>query len=398
MATNQEVNKELELIFDAISPYSEGVSLRKLRSIAGIDLEVRTLQRRLEKLRDRGKIIILGNTKAVIYKPVVWLAREASEYGIQRNTGGISEILLSPEAQEVKELVERQVSHRTPVGYHSDFLLSYRPNVDSYLSADERRRLTDIGRTQASSQAAGTYAKSVLERLMIDLSWNSSRLEGNTYNLLDTQYLISQGRVSDHKAAADAQMILNHKEAIEFIVQGDDEIGFNSYTVTNLHAMLSDNLLPDPASSGRLRAFAVGVTNSVFTPLAIPQLVDDMFRKLIAKADAIENPFEQAFFVMVHLSYLQPFEDVNKRVSRLLANIPLNRHNLSPLAFVDVPADLYIKGLLGVYELNRVELLKEVFIWSYERSALRYAAIRQTLGDPDIDSTRLSSRVIPAHL
>lgn len=147
MATNQEVNKELELIFDAISPYSEGVSLRKLRSIAGIDLEVRTLQRRLEKLRDRGKIIILGNTKAVIYKPVVWLAREASEYGIQRNTGGISEILLSPEAQEVKELVERQVSHRTPVGYHSDFLLSYRPNVDSYLSADERRRLTDIGRT-----------------------------------------------------------------------------------------------------------------------------------------------------------------------------------------------------------------------------------------------------------
>lgn len=233
---------------------------------------------------------------------------------------------------------------------------------------------------------------------MIDLSWNSSRLEGNTYSLLDTQYLISQGRVSDHKAAADAQMILNHKEAIEFIVQGDDEIGFNSYTVTNLHAMLSDNLLPDPASSGRLRAFAVGVTNSVFTPLAIPQLVDDMFRKLIAKADAIENPFEQAFFVMVHLSYLQPFEDVNKRVSRLLANIPLNRHNLSPLAFVDVPADLYIKGLLGVYELNRVELLKEVFIWSYERSALRYAAIRQTLGDPDIDSTRLSSRVIPAHL
>src|SRR5690606_73357 len=145
----------------------------------------------------------------------------------------------------------RPVTTRIPVGYQPDFLLNYRPNIDMYLSDDEKRMLAEIGQTNTSDQPAGTYARSVLERLLIDLSWNSSRLEGNTYSLLDTQYLISQGKKADYKNEADTQMILNHKEAIEFIVQGADEINFNSYTITNLHALLADNLLPDPAAAGR---------------------------------------------------------------------------------------------------------------------------------------------------
>ena len=87
---------------------------------------------------------------------------------------------------------------------------------------------------------------------------------------------------------------------------------------------------------------------------------------------------------MVHIPYLQPFDDVNKRVSRLAANIPLNKLNLAPLSFVDVPQDLYIQGLLGVYELLDVALLRDVFLWAYERSCLRYASLRQSLGEPDL--------------
>jgi hypothetical protein len=86
---------------------------------------------------------------------------------------------------------------------------------------------------------------------------------------------------------------------------------------------------------------------------------------------------------MVHIPYLQPFDDVNKRVSRLAANIPLNRFNLAPLSFTDVSPEYYVAGLLGIYELNRVELLKEVFIWAYQRSAVLYAQARQTIGEPD---------------
>ena len=132
-------------------------------------------------------------------------------------------------------------------------------------------------------------------------------------------------------------MILNHKEAIEFLVESSGEVDFNRYTILNLHALLSNNLLPNPTSSGRLRVFGVGITNSVFTPLGIPQLIEAFFDLLLEKARQIENPFEQAFFILVQLLYLQPFDDVNKRVSRLAANLPFNRHNLAPLSFIDVP-------------------------------------------------------------
>jgi hypothetical protein len=117
--------------------------------------------------------------------------------------------------------------------------------------------------------------------------------------------------------------------------------------------------------------------------LGVPQQIEEMFDIFLEKATLIENPYEQAFFAMVHIPYLQPFDDVNKRVSRLAVNIPLNRNNLAPLSFIDVPNDFYIQGILGVYELNRMELLKDVFIWAYERSCMRYAVVRQSLGEPD---------------
>jgi hypothetical protein len=109
----------------------------------------------------------------------------------------------------------------------------------------------------------------------------------------------------------------------------------------------------------------------------------NVFQQIVDTGAAIQNPFEQAFFAMVHLPYLQPFEDVNKRLSRLAANIPFIRENLSPLSFIDVPERAYVEGLLGVYELRRVELLRDVFVWAYDRSAKRYVAVRQSLGEPD---------------
>jgi len=115
----------------------------------------------------------------------------------------------------------------------------------------------------------------------------------------------------------------------------------------------------------------------------VPSMIEECFDQILATAAAIKDPFEQAFFAMVHLPYLQPFEDVNKRVSRLAANIPLVRGNLCPLSFVDVPERAYVDGLLAVYELNLVELLRDVFVWAYERSSQRYAAILQSTGEPD---------------
>ncbi len=132
-----------------------------------------------------------------------------------------------------------------------------------------------------------------------------------------------------------------------------------------------------------MRTAPVMIGGSVYHPLEIPQLIDECFGQLLTLASEIQDPFEQAFFAMVHLPYLQPFLDVNKRVSRLAANIPLIRRNLCPLSFLDVPDRAYIDGTVAVYELNRVELLRDVFIWAYQRSCARYSAIRQSLGEPD---------------
>lgn len=127
----------------------------------------------------------------------------------------------------------------------------------------------------------------------------------------------------------------------------------------------------------------MGIEKSTFHPLELPQRIEECFIQLLATAAAIQDPFEQAFFAMVQLPYLQPFDDVNKGVSRLAANIPFIKRNLSPLSFIDVPRSLYTEAVLGVYELNKIDLLKDVFIWAYERSAARYTAVRQSLGEPD---------------
>ena len=178
-------------------------------------------------------------------------------------------------------------------------------------------------------------------------------------------------------------MILNHKAAIEMLVGNVEEVRFDRYTICNLHALLADNLLADPTAAGRVRRIDVAISGSVYQPLAIPQQLEELFDRALAKATEIADPFEQAFFALVQLPYLQPFEDVNKRVSRLAANIPFIKNNLSPLSFVDVPDRDYVDGLLGVYELQRVELARDVFIWAYERSCQRYTVVRDALPQPD---------------
>ena len=251
------------------------------------------------------------------------------------------------------------------------------------MSESLRAHLHHSGNTGEHEHPAGTYGRAILSRLLIDLSWASSRLEGNTYSRLDTERLIELGQYAEGKDAQEAQMILNHKAAIELLIDGADDIDFDSYTFLSLHGLLSENLMPDPEASGRLRWRPVHIGGSVYVPLAVPQLIDECFQEIIGKAAAISNPFEQAFFIMVQLPYLQPFEDVNKRVSRLGANISLIKNNLCPLTFLDMPECAYIDAQLGVYEMNRYELLRDIFVWAYERSANEYNAVRKSLADPD---------------
>ena len=383
--TRRIPEEDLREIERVVRQHPDGLTAQQIDNALPSAPPRRTLQYRLRLLVSRERLVMEGKGRFARYRP----PRVLSAVGAaarSRTAHARIEVLpaLSDPGAAIREHVHRPLLWRTPVGYDQEFLHSYRPNETFYLSMPERELLHRIGRpATAQRQPAGTYAKQLLSRLLLDLSWNSSRLEGNTYSLLDTKRLIEVGEKAEGKQRHEAQMILNHKAAIEFLVTSAEEIGFNRYTILNLHALLADNLLGDPAAVGRLRRIPVGIEHSVFHPLEVPQIIEECFDQLLATSSAIIDPFEQAFFVMVQLPYLQPFDDVNKRVSRLAANIPLIRTNLSPLSFGDVSRELYADATLGVYELKRIELLRDVFIWAYERSAAHYAAVRQSLGEPD---------------
>jgi len=376
--------QELDTIVDAVRRYPGSVSARQIARELEAAIPLRTLQYRLKHLIDNGRLVKQGEGRWAKYRiPAMHEGTEAGADVAPAEERSEVAVPLSREGSETRDYVRQPPEARTPVGYNRDFLDSYRPNVSAYLSPAERAHLREVGRRNMAEHPAGTYARQILNRLLIDLSWNSSRLEGNTYSLLDTRRLIEFGDEAEGRDRLEAQMILNHKDAIEFLVTTAAEIGFNRYSILNLHAMLANNLLADETAAGRLRHIGVGIEQSVYHPLEVPQLIEECFDQILATAAAIEDPFEQSFLVMAQLPYLQPFDDVNKRVSRLAANIPLIKSNLSPLSFTDVPRSTYTEALLGVYELNRVDLLKDVFIWAYERSAARYAAVRQSLGEPD---------------
>ena len=307
---------DLQAIEEVVGSHPGGVTARQIAESLQDAPAHRTLQYRLKSLVERKRLVMLGSGRRARYHAPV-IARVAMQVTRGDFTAGFEATVLLPLSEagtEVRGYVRRPAEARAPVGYDPALLESYRPNETFYLSEAERRHLRDVGTSLAAAEPAGTHARQVLNRLLIDLSWNSSRLEGNTYSLLDTKRLLEAGAEAEGKDRRDAQMILNHKEAIEFLVEGAAEIGFNRHTILNLHAALADNLLPDPEAEGRLRQGAVGIQGSVFYPLEGPQRIEAYFDRFLATASAIVDPSEQALFALVQLPYLQPFDDVNKRV------------------------------------------------------------------------------------
>ena len=378
-----------ERVKAALDQHREGLSLANLQAYLQGAASRRSLQRYLDLWLREHRIRAEGLRRGRRYfSRDIEISRvnsPAAAYFAPRQIPPADQegVPLSIAGQEIQAFVRRPLADRPPIGYQQELLKRYVPNETAYLSGMLRSHLRELGRTPDGQRPAGTYARDILDRLLIDLSWASSRLEGNTYSLLDTRELIERGTAAPGKDAKETQMILNHKAAIEFLVGAAEEIGVNRYTVTNLHALLADNLLSDPRSAGRLRETPVAISASTYIPTAIPQLIQEMFARVLELGVAIQDPFEQSFFVLAHIPYLQPFVDVNKRTSRLASNIPLITHNLVPLSFVDVPEQSYVDGLIGIYELNRMELLRDVFVWAYERSARRYKTIRDSLPEPD---------------
>lgn len=284
-------------------------------------------------------------------------------------------------AQSLVEALRAPLGTRTPVGYDSGFVNSYIPNQSSLLPPRLATDLYNASRSQ-HQQPAGTYAREVLEQLLIDLSWSSSRLEGNNKSLLDTKELFELGQQAG-PLDEDTLMLLNHKSAIEFMVDAVPTEGITAPVIVDLQAKLMRDLLRDARDIGSIRRRVVNIDGSVYSPSSIPSLLEETLNAIVDKVRNIRNPVEAAFFLWVNLAYLLPFADGNKRTSRLSANMPLMLYNCAPLSFLDVERSDYATAMLGVYEQRNVAAAADLFEFIYRRSIQKYSVLRASLSAPD---------------
>lgn len=345
-----------QVILDYIAAHP-GARRKEIRRNVAPDVSETTIWRVLKKLVDENRLQVAGKGRATGYS----LAGAAV----------------------VRAHLHAPYHRRRPASYSKEFLDRYIPGKTFYLGDADRQRLQEAGQPSPPPLPAGTYAGRILERLLVDLSWASSRMEGNTYDILETERLIRFGQEASGKDRKEAVMILNHKEAIEYLVDNLADITIGRRDIFNIHALLAGGLLVDPAMAGRLRRMPVGITHSSYSPLADQFEIDEEFEILLHKAAAIPDPFEQSFFLLVHIPYLQAFDDINKRTSRIASNIPLLKADLAPMSFLTMHDRDYVDALIGIYELNDVSLLRDVYVDAYTTSAENYKTLRAELETPD---------------
>lgn len=349
---------------------------------ANVSASRSTVNRYLARMLAAREVMRLGSGPATRYAPPSPMpvnlqaatATPPKPEGLRQGFG------FSASVQPLAQALQAPIGTRTPVTYQRSFVDDYVPNQSSLLPPALAADLFAKGKT-SGQQPAGTYARKVLEQLLIDLAWHSSRLEGNRKSLLDTQALFAKGRTPGDDL--DSIMLFNHKEAIEFIVDAVPEYGIREDVVRNIQSLLMQGLLADPEAVGAIRRTLINIADSVYLPAQAPHLLQEMLRLVIDKVRNIKNPVEAAFFLWVNLAYLQPFEDGNKRTSRLCANLPLLLQNCAPLSFLDVEATDYALAVLGVYEKQDVALAVELFEWTYLRSLRKYEVILHSMGMPN---------------
>ena len=359
---SQSIKAELLHLFKKNDSYAISELMAKLP----VSVSQKTVQRTLKELLDAKKITKTGQLRSTRYQLI-----DPIEHNVHPFFSESSLIWI--------EKSRASLFHRKPVTYHDDWVKSYIANKTFYLPENARRQLAHLGKRSFSEIPAGTYAKEIFNRLLINLSYNSSRLEGNTYSLLETEHLLLEGTSAEGKLDLDRIMILNHKEAIRFLVEQASRLEINIETIYTLHYLLSDQLLSTD-ESGKIRIGGVRISATTYVPLEGKERLLSRLQYILDTAHAIQDPYEQSFFLLVHIAYLQPFSDVNKRTARLAANIPLIKNNLAPLSFNDIDTSDYISSVIAAYEFNNLGPLQELYCWSYERSCLLFDVTAESLG------------------
>lgn len=253
-------------------------------------------------------------------------------------------------------------------GYNFDLIKNLPENI---FTKNEFLKLENATKEYRKRQkiTSDVIREKELQRLVIELSWKSSKIEGNTYTLFDTEKLILEAKEAPGHTKEEAVMILNHKSAFDYICENSKD--YKKLTILNLedlHFILIDGL----GIKKGLRNSLVGITGSKYKPLDNKHQIRESLEELSSAISKMDNPYTKALFALLGVSYIQPFEDGNKRTSRLIANAILMAHGCASLSYRSVDEAEYRGAVLMFYELNSIISFKKIFINQYIFAAENY--------------------------
>jgi len=284
----------------------------------------------------------------------------------KKGQGKSTKYLISPAYEllyhiDIEKYYEQEIDERNIKESFNLRLIPTVLNESSVFTAMELEKLALLQEKfkENISQLSDIEYKKELERLAIDLSWKSSQIEGNTYSLLETERLLKEKETASGKTKEEAVMLLNHKEAIDFIVENPDYlIPLSVSKIEDIHSILIKEL----GVEKNIRRRRVGISGTNYRPLDNEFQISEALSNMCELVNSKESVFEKALLLLVLISYIQPFVDGNKRTARIVSNAVLMNHKHCPISFRTVDSVEYKKAMLLFYEQNNISIFKEIFI------------------------------------
>ncbi len=265
-----------------------------------------------------------------------------------------------------KEIDERQIKE----SFNFSIITEILPKTDLFLEKEinQLNSLQEIFKKNISELTELEYKKE-LERLAIDLSWKSSQIEGNTYSLLETERLLKEKETASGKSKDEAIMLLNHKDALDFIVENPDYLfPLTVSKIEDIHSILTKELAVDR----NIRKRRVGISGTNYKPIDNEFQIKEALTGMCDLINKKTNVFEEALLALILISYIQPFVDGNKRTARIASNAILINNKYCPISFRTVDSIDYKKAMLLFYEQNNITSFKKIFIEQYEFAVKTY--------------------------
>lgn len=346
-----KLNKRQNIILDYINKHTSSSRLEIEEYVASVDdkSSKNTIIRDLDVLLKNNYIKKTGSARSIKYLPA-----------------NNNELLVKYDVENYfkGDFDDRKIKY-------PQFNFDVYSNLKNLFSDNEIKKIENINKiyTNKINALSDTILKKEYERLLIELSWKSSQIEGNTYSLLDTEALIKENIEAKGHKKEEATMILNHKKALEFIFASKDY--FKTITLKKLeelHALLTNDLGVDKG----LRKSPVGIVGTNYKPLSNQLQIKDAVEKMIIAINETKNIIEKAFIAVIMISYIQPFEDGNKRTGRILANAILFANGYCPLSYRSVSESEYKKAVILFYENNSIDYFKELFVEQFKFAVEKY--------------------------